>query len=653
MVMNQRPLLLDDLDARSARISHTIFALDLFCGAGGFTAGLLRAGIQVLAGIDLWEPACATYRKNFDVPAHCIDICNLTADEVCRLLNIGRGMLDLIVGVPPIPWASTSRISPKRPSGAELLLKFARLVTDLAPRMVLVECPDKGSAQGPFWIGQEFTWSLNEAGYQTQTFVLNAAQYGVPQLRRRRYIVGQRRDQQLPFICPDDLSPSEPQRTVWEAIGALNVPSERVEWSTDPLHYVLPFRKGGHVTPGYERDGYRTSPQRRFPRQRPAQPLRFDQPAPSISTDFIRDPRFIHPHNDRPITLREAARLQTFSDDFDFTVVRGRTSQAKLIGGATPPRLAYVLGRSIANHLAVETRLAVVGCQARTAMGSPSNTWGTLVSEPFELLPKPSPALRYLLSADGATCGAVVSHMLRDLYWSPMEYSPRDEEMLSDDLAEQTIASVPDTLRLCELIGLCYQDEAQQIHVTKFGTTLYRWLNQLNEGNSRLLCSYAVQALASCQLDSPVRRLSDTTRANILPFICIWRALQALDGWLSTEELNRALFHVMTLEELEPALLRIAHARTTQDMTHLGTPAIPLDQATSHVHSWMSLASFGWTLCSPEYIGTDSWRYHVRPAMAGLLKRTVRRLPRTYPFSTVQAYVTYIANMAGVPEDLR
>lgn len=660
--------MLDNESPEANGVSRPISAIDLCCGAGGLTAGLLRAGIQVLGGVDNDAYAIATYQENFDLPVCPIDICTATAWDICGFFGTAPEMIDLIVGAPP--WfgpRSTSSVDPKEERN-QFLWSCARLIAELRPRVFLLEYPVPHFKLHTR-IADAAVRMLSSSGYQIHQRELNALRYGVPQHRWRQYYVGQRDHHHLPFVWPVPIIDEGAAVPMWEAIRDLSPPSGMMACTQDPLHAewgltdLVKARLRAELTGDASSRSFGDTRRGTFRKVRRLHP---DQPVskPGISATFARVSGFnifVHPFEDRLLTLREGARLQTFRDDFKFLPVNRRSDWTKLeelIGSATPPRLAAYLGQALADHLELAARLPAIG---RRNVPPPSRSWGSLGQHAFQLLPTPSPELRHLLSTDSISAPVLVAQLLHDQDHQLMYDDPYQMDILatqkvwwsSRNRVDHAIGRYQDMLQLCELMGLCYEGTDHQLHVTPFGMLVFRLLDQLNEQNSRLLHSYAVQALTVCQLASPLHRAPDVAADNLFPCICIWRALLALDGWLSTEELHRVLLQVMTMEDLDAAILRIAHARTTQDDISSGFPAFPSSHVASQVHTWMSLASFGWTLLAPEYIGDAAWCYRVRPTATAFLTRAVRSHPRSYHFPTVHAYVTYIAQAAGVPQDVR
>lgn len=343
-------------------------AIDLFCGAGGFTAGLLRAGLDVLCAADSWDKAVESYRLNFSHPCLQADVAELTGRKIRSVANIGERGLDLVVGGPPCQGFSVQRIGPDRDSRNNLVLEFVRLLKELNPRMFLMEnVPGLLGKRGKPLV-EAFMQRVIAAGYEVKTHIANAAEYGIPQIRRRVIVVGWRKKDVDTFVMPSPTHLATRMRTVWDAIGDLPSPAEVGEACLeDPLHKktrlsALNRERLKHIPPGggmehlpihlrvdchkggADRIGHRYVYGR----------LAADRPAATITAGFdsFTRGRFAHPFEDRNITLREGARLQTFADSFRFA--GNQEDIAAQIGNAVPPALAEILGRAIRRHLAGE-----------------------------------------------------------------------------------------------------------------------------------------------------------------------------------------------------------------------------------------------------------------------------------------------------------
>ncbi len=339
-------------------------AIDLFCGCGGLSLGLERAGFDVLFAADNWPVATETYERNFTHPVLTIDLASATAARLRKMAGLGKAEVDLVVGGPPCQGFSIQRIGEDHDVRNNLVLEFGQLVAAFRPRMFLMEnVPGLLGKRGRV-LATAFQEEMSNAGYDVEAAVVNAAAYGVPQIRRRVIFAGWRRGGPRLELPPPQLSESQ-YVSVWEAIGDLPSPPEDLTpHPSDPLHRrtrlsplnqrrieIIPPGGGMEDLPvdlrvnchknGADRIGHRYVYGRLAP-ERPAGTItaRFDS--------FTRG-KFGHPKDPRNITLREGARLQSFPDEFRF--VGTQEEIAAQIGNAVPPLLAESLARAAAQSL--------------------------------------------------------------------------------------------------------------------------------------------------------------------------------------------------------------------------------------------------------------------------------------------------------------
>jgi DNA (cytosine-5)-methyltransferase 1 len=335
-------------------------AIDLFCGAGGMSIGLQRAGFSVLCAADVWKVAVETYQRNFAHPVICADLAGYRASALQRLAGISHIPVDLVVGGPPCQGFSIQRVGPDEDHRNNLVLEFARLVAEISPTSFIMENVPGLIGKRGRQLFDVFLERVEIAGYEADAFVVNAADYGVPQIRRRVIVFGWQRGQGGAVSAPTPTHSPENYATVWEAIRDLPAPGPPGTMSTfDPLHRAsrlsdLNRQRLKHIPPGggmedlpvdlrvnchkagADKIGHRYVYGRLAP----------GKPASTITAGFdsFTRGRFAHPYDDRNITLREGARLQTFPDSFEF--VGTQEEIAAQIGNAVPPVLAHALATS-------------------------------------------------------------------------------------------------------------------------------------------------------------------------------------------------------------------------------------------------------------------------------------------------------------------
>ena len=339
-------------------MSFMYTAIDLFSGCCGLSRGLKDAGFKVLAAVELDGKARETYALNHgEVPFVGADIRDVTATHLMKSCGLKRGQLDLMAGCPPCQGFSTLRA--RRASVAEpdarngLIDDFARLTLALRPKMVMMENVPALAKYEKFL---NFVHKLESVGYQVSVEVLNVRHFGVPQ-RRKRLILSASR------VGPPKLATAADSRvTVRTAIGDLMKPGE----SGDELHDLPSKHRSARVQAMIEAipkdGGSRHSLPNVLRLSCHANTsgfndvygrMKWDDVSPTI-TSGCNNPskgRFIHPSEDRPITLREAALLQGFPADYRFNILHGKTAIALMIGNALPPAFIAAHSKAMAERL--------------------------------------------------------------------------------------------------------------------------------------------------------------------------------------------------------------------------------------------------------------------------------------------------------------
>ncbi|MDQ2706310.1 MAG: DNA cytosine methyltransferase [Actinomycetota bacterium] len=334
-------------------------AIDLFSGAGGLTRGLRDAGFSVIGAIENDSLAADSYRLNFArVHLWESDIRNVTGTEIRTTLRLRPGQLDLLAGCPPCEGFSTLRtrnghapiIDPRN----DLIIDFGRLVSDLLPKYVMLENVPALTEDRRF---HDYVSLLRKTGYSVRHAVKDVSLYGVPQKRRRLILVAARgRCRPLPA------EPVTTKRlTVRRALGGmlpagvsgdeLHDHGERRSDEVRTLIAAVPKDGGSRADlPDSMQlachariDGFHDVYGR----------MAWDRPAPTITGGCINPSkgRFLHPEEDRAITLREAALLQSFPPRHRFSLRRGKYAAAELIGNALPPAFVRRHARPIAEAL--------------------------------------------------------------------------------------------------------------------------------------------------------------------------------------------------------------------------------------------------------------------------------------------------------------
>lgn len=382
-----------------------IVAIDFFCGAGGMTNGLIRSGIHVLAGIDN-QPLCEpTYvqNKNSDNthPEYlCKDIFPRTetypegqqgeiAEEISRLVaaykkrnNRRKVKLVFAICAPCQPFTKITKIAMsesrqfKRQNDSNLLLTTIKLISEFRPDALICENVEGMINAGAKSVLGQFKAELDLLGYSFDAKVINTANFGIPQNRRRTIGIGIDSTRYRAKISIPEQDPSqEKYATVAEAIGHLPPLAAGEIHPTVPNHRAralttLNLQRISSAPPG-ENNSYLTKTPygdlsldcHRRVVEKWGSPsftdtytrMRGDAVGPTITTKCIAisNGRFGHfdTNQNRAITPREAALLQTFSDDYIFYPQENIEFSARLIGNAVPPRLAAFFGQHIASAI--------------------------------------------------------------------------------------------------------------------------------------------------------------------------------------------------------------------------------------------------------------------------------------------------------------
>lgn len=340
--------------------------VDLFCGAGGFALGFHRAGgYSCVLAVDN-DPACTeTFAVNFP------DARVITADV--REIDLAGVDADVLVAGPPCQGFSTLNRARRGDPRNALTLEVLRGCDSCEPSAVAVEnvAPFLESAEGRRLVAE-----LRQRGYRVRAGLVNAADFGVPQRRLRALVVGVRAETHAwpRTTHSDDSSSGLPRhRTVADALAFLPPEPDGRNW-----HRAY----GTSNTTVIER--YRAVPEGGSRLDLPAElryacwvdarghsdvlgRLHWRRPSGTVRTEFFRPEkgRFLHPSQNRPITVREAARLQSFPDSFVFPESQSLTAVAREIGNAIPPRLAEAVACGIAGVVGQDTAPAVRRSAAR------------------------------------------------------------------------------------------------------------------------------------------------------------------------------------------------------------------------------------------------------------------------------------------------
>lgn len=347
-------------------------AIDLFSGAGGLSVGLKRAGFTIVGAVENYVPAIETYKKNnFGTKVFQEDIRAVSPDRFIAL--IPNGKIDLIAGCPPCQGFSslTQKYKKHVDSRNDLVLEMLRLIRGIHPSVVMMENVPGLASRGREYF-DAFVASLNKEGYEVTSSVLQVADYGVPQMRRRLVLLagkGFRIELPQPTHSQNGVCGTKKWRTVRDAIGAMGIPASLSE----TMLLGGPRAFDWHVVRNISETTRRRLRALSSGANRAALPdelrpechrgkdkgfinvygrMSWDKPSVTITTGCttLSKGRFGHPEEERTISLREAAMLQTFPPDYDFVTDHMDTA-CSMVGNALPCTFAEILAKQCLSAL--------------------------------------------------------------------------------------------------------------------------------------------------------------------------------------------------------------------------------------------------------------------------------------------------------------
>lgn len=349
----------------SITTASPVSAVDLFCGAGGLTFGLLQAGVKVEAGVDIDAQAEHAYVSN-NPNARFLrwDVAHKNRRSIGNLFAPGK--VRLLAGCAPCQPFSKLTQGVKNHCAWNLLDHFKRFVEGLEPELVTMEnVPELADRGGEVF--QRFLHTLEKLEYHIDWRIVHCPEFGIPQSRKRLVLLAS----QLGEIAVPEGCYRKPSqwKTVREAVGELPCLAAGEEDPSDALHVAsqLSDMNLKRIRATSHDGGTRHSWPKRLMldcHQRKTGKSYFsiygrmwwDKPAPTMTTlcTGIGNGRFGHPEQDRSITLREAALFQSFPRGYEFwpsDEKLNRRAVGRMIGNAVPPKLARAIGRAIMEHV--------------------------------------------------------------------------------------------------------------------------------------------------------------------------------------------------------------------------------------------------------------------------------------------------------------
>ena len=324
--------------------------IELFCGCGGLSTGFLDAGIRIAAGFDLDRRAVEAYEYNHAYRGSRGFVADLSLASGNQLLETaGVPRVDVLIGGPPCqPFSIVGKRRGGEDDRAGLVFDFVRLAKELAPQAVFFEnVPNLATIEGGKLLDRLVS-DLEKIGYAVNAEVVAAADFGVPQIRRRLLLVGARDAASIrlpeathgsrgrsvkPYLTARDAIDDLPEAGDFGECGVHN--HEPTEHTPDMLARFATLRVGQREPRSFHD---------RLHPDKPSFTLR-------AGTGNFSPLRPIHYRYDRVITARESARLQGFGDDFIWPDSIPRLQQYRQVGNAVPPPVAAAVARSLARQM--------------------------------------------------------------------------------------------------------------------------------------------------------------------------------------------------------------------------------------------------------------------------------------------------------------
>lgn len=343
---------------------NQLTAIDLFSGCGGSAWGFREAGFKIKAAIDIDDWSLKTYIRNHpDTNVIKGDIRNISGRELLEAAGLKKEELTVLLACPPCQGFSSARSkSLSYDPRNELVYEFVRLVKELRPKMIAMENVPGLSRGIGLEIFSDVVAQLHEVGYATVNDVLNASDLGIPQNRKRVILLGTRL-KNIKLKLPEPTHGSEdkliPKVTVGDIIANLPPISKGEKHVSDPMHVSANLSeinlKRLKITP-HNGGGWKNWPEKlRLECHKKGNGghsdvygrMKWNEPSPTLTRGCtsISKGRFGHPEQNRAISLREAARLQSFPDTYIFE--GAFTNISKQIGNAVPPLLAEKIAETI------------------------------------------------------------------------------------------------------------------------------------------------------------------------------------------------------------------------------------------------------------------------------------------------------------------
>lgn len=342
-----------------------IEVVDLFCGIGGLSYGMKTAGLHILAGFDLDQTCKYAYETNTGGEFLYRDITTVTAKDI--LPRYSKGAIRVLAGCAPCqPFSSYAfKNKDKDPNKYDLLYEFGRLVKEVKPDIVTMENVPAIRKFKLKTVLDDFINLLREEGYDIWRNIVYCPDFGIPQTRKRLVLIASKLGDVAPLMATHN---KENYVTVRDTIGNLPALSAGQIDPNDPLHRCSALNELNlkRIKATTEGGGWKSWPEELVLECHKKEGgksfgsvygrMKWDEPSPTMTTQCtgIGNGRFGHPSQDRAISAREAALLQTFPSDYRFFKDEksvSLTTASRYIGNAVPPKLGEAIAKSIIEHI--------------------------------------------------------------------------------------------------------------------------------------------------------------------------------------------------------------------------------------------------------------------------------------------------------------